>query len=286
MPASGLSIERQLLTGPATLKKSTLQMWSRGLEEHMSITLDTLQDLNPDVIRAGPSVIEAIQDWSQATSSQSLWIQGPFEDAYPSLMSEVVGKVVSIALDFQLPILCFFCDLQRYEIVENTNNANPAALALIDLVYSLIRQLIDTFPAQVHALKEVTKYDFRGLTGSLGSYGDAVVLLNRLLYLAPSTMLVFIDGLEQFDDLAVSDDELEYDSSESHYLILNLLEVLQDHMEQKTSRFAKDKGLMKILYTSAGPCATLEALDKESLQWVEVEEGTLHAEMDLDFCDV
>ena len=252
----------------------------------MSVTLDTLETLNPDVVCTNPSIIKAIQDWSQATTSQSLWIQGPFEDACPSAMSEITGKVVSIALEMKLPVLCFFCDLQRYENVENTHNANPAALALIDLAYSLIRQLIDLFPAQVQAMKNVRKTDFEGLNGSLDSYADAVIVLNKLLHLAPSTMLVFIDGLEQFDDLAVSDNDLKYNSSQTHNLILDLLEVLQDHMEQTISGAAKDQGLMKILYTSAGPCDTLENMDKESLQWVEAEERTVRAEMDLDFCEV
>ena len=252
----------------------------------MSATLDILETLNPDVVCTNPSIIEAIQDWSQATTSQSLWIQGPFEDVYPSTMSEVAGKVVSIALEMKLPVLCFFCDLQRYENVENTYYANPAALSLIDLVYSLIRQLIDLFPAQVHAMQDVRKSDFEGLTGSLDSYDNAVMVFSKLLYLAPSTMLVFIDGLEQFDNVAVSEDDLQYTSSETHNLILDLLEVLQDYMERTISGTTKDKGLMKILYTSAGPCATLENMDKESLQWVEAEEGTVRAEMDFDFCEV
>ena len=57
-------------------------------------------------------------------------------------------------------------------------------------------------------------------------------------------------------------------------------------MQRTISGVVKDKGLLKILYTSARSCAPLESVDEEFLQFVEAEEGTLSAEMDFDFCDV
>ena len=244
-------------------------MWSRNLEDYMSVTLDTLDTLDPDVFSKYPSITESMQDWSQAGTSQSLWIQELFEEPYPSSTSTIAGKVVSVALALKLPVLCFFCDLENYQEDKDDDYTGPAAV--IDLVYSLIRQTIDLLPAQVTTKCDLSKSRFAKLDGSLDSFDKALHILRNLLPLAPSKMLVVVDGIEQLDDTDVK----------SH--INDVLEELQENMIQTLKGKKKDKRMLKILYTTAGPCVTLETLNTKYLEIVEAEEGTLRAELDLDF---
>lgn len=216
-------------------------------------------------------MLESIQDWSQVGTSQSLWVQGPFEETYPSSTSEITGKVISIALTLKCPVLCYFCDISNYQEGKEDGDASPAVLAVIDLVYSLIRQTIDLFPAQVTTRHDLGKSRFAKLDGSLDSFDKALHILGQLLSLAPSMMLIFIDGIEQLDDTEVESQDNA------------VLELLQASMVQRLSRKKKDGRIFKVLYTTAGTCDALEKLDEEYLEIVEAEGGTLRAELDLDF---
>lgn len=265
-------IKHLQIAGSETIyKKNSLQTWSRNLEDHTSVILDTLETLSADISFIDSSMLESIQDWSQADTSQSLWVQGPFEDTYPSSTSEITGKVISIALTLKCPVLCFFCDISNYDEGEDDDDTSPAALAVIDLVYSLIRQTIDLFPAQVTTRYDLGKSRFAKLNGSLDSFDKALDILGQLLLLAPSMMLIFIDGIEQLDDMEVESQ------------VNTILGLLQASMIQTLSRKKRDRRVFKILYTTAGTCDALENLDEEYLEIVEAEGGTLRAELDLDF---
>ena len=246
-------------------------MWSRNLEDHMSVTLDKLDELDPDVLSISPSALESIQDWSQANTSQSLWYQGPFEEVYPSSTSDIAGKLVSIALVLKVPVLCFFCDLSSYEERSEDQDSSPPALAIIDLIYSLIRQTIDIFPAQVTTAYDLSKFRFAKFDGSLKSFDKALHMLERLLTLAPKTIMICIDGIEQLDGREVQSQ------------VNAVLEVLQEYMVQTLVGKKNDKRMFKILYTTAGTCDALENLDEEYLEIVEAEDRTLRAELDLEF---
>jgi len=228
--------------------------------------------LDPDILFINPSVLESIQDWSQANNSQSLWVQGSFEEVYPSSTSNIAGKLASIALTLKVPVLCYFCDLLNYEANDDDDDdTSPAALAVIDLVYSLIRQMIDVFPTQVTTMYDLSKSRFAKLDGSLDSFDKALHMLEKHLLLAPRTTLICIDGIEQLDGTEV---ESQVDA---------VLEVLQENMVQTLAGKKNDRRMLKILYTTAGTCDTLDNLNQEYLETVEAEDGAMRTELDLDF---
>ncbi len=222
-------------------------MWSRNLEDHTSVTLDTLGTLSTDVSFMDPSGLDRIQDWSQAGTSQSLWVEGPFEEAYPSSTSKVAGN---IALMLKCLVLCFFCDFLNYHGGEDDDDGSPAALAIVDLVYSFIRQTIDLFPVRVTTRYDLCKSHFAKLNSLLASLDKALHILGELLSLAPSPLLMFIDGMEQLDDT-------EVDSQ-----VNAVFELLQESMVQSPTGKRKEREVLKILYTTAGTCDALESLDR------------------------
>ena len=267
--------------------KHDLQMWSRHLDYYTSITLDALEDRDTDVSLMNSPVVESIQDWSQVGTSTSLWVQGPYEDVCPSTTSSVAGNVASMAIAAKLPVLCFFCDLSDYRVAgsgrDNTDSEDeeddkednevdkPEVLALMDLVYSLIRQSIDLLPTQVTTRSDFSKSSFARLNGSLKSFDKALNIIQNLIPLAPKALMIIIDGIEQFDDTNEEDS------------INNLLELLQEMMIETLSMEKKNRQTIKILYTTAGPCDPLESLDEEYLENIEAEEGNLRAELELEF---
>lgn len=81
---------------------------SSHLEDYTSDAVSMLYSVNPDNVYTGFSVIEEVQNWSQAAGSRMLWVKGVHEEQYPSSASAIAAKVISVALKLQIPTVFFF----------------------------------------------------------------------------------------------------------------------------------------------------------------------------------
>lgn len=236
-------------------EKAKLEQWSRHLDKYTSDVQDSLESVFADTESADRDVVQQLQEWGASTTSQSLWVVGVFENHYPSSTTAIAVKVVTSAQMLRVPVVCYLCSPAR----PCSHDDDLAEATVIDFLYSLIRQLIYLLPADVESSANLTKIRFARLDGEMESFNTALGLLETLITFAPKTLLIIIDGLEQLDD-SIVEDEVE-----------EILNILQDNVA--SSLDAKDRRLLKTLYTTAGDCGTLENMDEDNLTTIEARRG-------------
>lgn len=243
-----------------TYAKSKVQAWSRDLQYHISDVAKTLSEIDAESAYTEPSIVESLQDWGHGSTSQSLWIRGIYEEFYPSSTSAIAAKIVKTALDTKIPLLYFFCNIpeEDEELMDDEDDTpSKEEAAVIDFLYSLIRQAIELLPREISTKSNLTKPRFARLDGTLDTFDEALNILADLLLLVPSTLLIVIDGIEQLDDTDVDEN------------ITDILKFIQDTTLRESSGSEK---VVKILYTTAGPCSALDGLDDENLEVVRTNE--------------
>ena len=220
-----------------------------------------LYSVNPGNLYTGFSVIEGVQNWSQAAESRMLWVKGVHEEQYPSSASAIAAKVISVALKLQIPTVFFFCN-----VADQSNYPKEYDMrfesTFVDCVYSPIRQLISVLAPYVEGTRGLEKARFVELDGSFESLDTAIELLKELLMIVPRTLIVVIDGLDRIAKRG-------FDKGLTRFLML--LETVL--VEESMSRVRKHM-VLKILFTSAGYCDIFGVIDKESLDIVFALERT------------
>jgi hypothetical protein len=246
---------RPLLADPTaatkqTFAKSQLQESSRDLEDHISTYIDTISLLSSRTIFADYAIVHALQNWSAATTSQMLWIMGASERLYPSASSFLAASIVNSSDDLNIPLLQLFCDWP----------GKAEEKALINMIYSLIRQLIEILPSSIESPANLSPERFQALDGSVKTWDEALSIVSELLNEAPPLLLVVIDGIEHLDYLDIGE---QYTKS--------LLQLLQSHLRRVKDE-GENKKTFKVLFTTAGNCAGLNGLDDGLLEIVKATE--------------
>ena len=237
--------------------KKDLQGWSRDMEDFTSNVPELFNLIDFDVAVVDLEILDSIQDWIRSLNSQALWIQGAYQETYPSKVTAIAARIVTVALEWKMPVIYGFTnddddgngDCQSL----STNPYNsPSENILIDLVYSLARQLINQLSPKISTSRRLSKQYFEKFDGSIKTFQSALWLFKELIQHAPANLWIVLDGVERLDDSTVET------------LLLDLLEFLQDVITDTSSR-----KVVKVLYTSAGSCSSLEKLDEDFLENVE-----------------
>jgi len=227
--------------------KSELEEATRQLETHI---------LNPfshtDFADSGPvyfenKIVYAIRDWSTAVGSGLLRFRAQSEASYQSVKSEISASVAKTAIDSDLPLVYLCCiSLPKGE-----------ERSLISTLYSLIHQLIRQrdFPggAMVFSASRMQELD-----GTISTWDKAISICSDLLPYAPSPLLVIVDGIECLDG----------DISEVYVDTLVNLFRDQTATQQLCGRPGTD---LKVLFTTTGPCASLNKLDGSVLKTIHMQ---------------
>ena len=232
-----------------------LEQWSRHLDRYTSDVSVLLENVIADIETADKDVVFQLQEWGASTTSQSLWVKGAFQNQSLPSTTAIAVKVVTSAQSLDIPVICYLCSPLKSCIHDD----DLAAETVVDLVYSLIRQIIYLLPSDFESSANLTKNRFSKLDGENESLGTALALLKPLLDLTPKTLLVVIDGLEHLDD-SIAEEDVDY--------------VLQILLESVTSSASgRDQRLLKTLFTTAGNCNTLENFDEDFLTTIEPRRG-------------
>ena len=237
--------------------KKDLQGWSRDMEDFTSNVPELFNLIDFDVAVVDLEILDSIQDWIRSPNSQALWIQGAYQETYPSKVTAIAARIVTVALEWKMPVIYGFTNDDDDEnggcqsLSTNPYNS-PNENILIDLVYSLARQLINQLSPKVSTSRRLSKQYFEKFDGSIKTFQSAVSLFKELFQHAPANIWIVLDGVERLDGSTVET------------LLLDLLEFLQDVITDTSSR-----RVVKVLYTSAGSCSSLEKLDEDFLENVE-----------------
>ena len=241
----------------ARVDKKNLQCWSRNMEDFTSNVPELFNLIDFDVAVVELEVLESIQDWIRSPNSQALWVYGAYQAGYPSRVTAVAARIVILALEWKIPVLYGFSNSDDdgnedcQSLSANPYNS-PSENILIDLVYSLARQLINQLSPKLSTSRRLSKQYFEKFDGSIKTFQSALWLLKELFRHAPTNLWIVLDGIERLDDSTVET------------LLLELLESLEDVITDNASH-----RVVKVLYTSAGPCSSLERLDEDFLESVE-----------------
>ena len=190
------TIEHTLVTAQSFLRETVLHE-SEHLEEYI-IGQRISKHLYHIPVSVGAPVVSKLQQWSQALSSQVLWILGPPDINLPSNMSFAASSIIATALKLDIPLLSHFCALPSYK--PDGYPQPREQIALTGLAYSLIRQLIQQMPPFIDAGIDLSSSRLQKLDGSIDSWDECLELLNDLLNHFPMPILLcVIDGLARLD---------------------------------------------------------------------------------------
>ena len=163
-----------------------------------------------------------------------------------------------IVLRWGIPVLCYFSNPEDEDndvcMRTQTNPGNTSGESiLIDLIYSLIRQMINQLLSETKMPRRLTRDHFEGFDGSIETFKSALELFKHLFQYAPANIFIIIDGIERLDE-----------EPDCQPLLGKLLQFLQDMRTDSDS----DR-IVKLLYTTAGGCESLEKLDDDYLEFVK-----------------
>ena len=193
-------------------------------------------------------LINRIQNWNAAGASQTLWIQGPFQVPQPSRYTQLSAYLVMTAQKADVPVLYYFCD---------------STTSMIDLVYTLIAQLVRVLPRDFKSEKDFGSARFETLDGSSDSVNQGIRLFGDLLEVGPYMLFVIIDGLQMLGRTSSSDAQAQ-----------ELVDILRTAGKDESS---ESSGIVKTLFTTDGftdALIRLKASERVSSIDLTEEDGT------------
>lgn len=173
-----------------------------------------------------------IQRWNAASTSRTLWIEGPFQAPEPSRYTLLSAHVVSTAQNANLPVLYYFCN---------------STTTLVDLLYSLLAQLVQALPSDFQSTKDFSSARFEALSQTADSLDRVIILLRDLLDVGPYALYVIVDGLQVLRR-----------SSSSLVQVQGVVNILRSASEDKRSERSR---LTKTLFTTDGFTNALNCLE-------------------------
>jgi len=197
------------------------------------------------------TVSTRLHDFVVRATSKLLAITGPrrMHTMTPSKMTQVAASILASAISAGLPTISYFCEIDRDVQLEEGDTRE--SLALLALMYALLKQLTDMLPPD-----DNDKPDFGVLDGTLETWPQAIVLLDDLLSRAPPLLYCIIDGLQYLDD----------DSTERE--LDELFALLQNHSTHND----RSGEVCKVLLTTAGRSRCLYK-NWSNADMITVEEG-------------
>lgn len=206
-------------------------------------------------LQSDPRLFERITDWTAAAESSTLWICGPLSTKISDI-SLAAGYMVLLAERAYIPMIAYRCRLEDPGLSQPGSDGIPvryrsmAMDRLVALLYSLIIQLVWLLPDTIETSSDLGIDRFTSLDGSTPSLLDTLNLFEELLALAPSTLVVIIDGFQLVDN----DDDHLYGTG--GYLEI-FLEILRTASEVPGRT-------VKTLFASDGNCLILS--DDENIR--------------------
>ena len=220
IPAASSAVSHQEYNKFVQVRPRVLsQLRSYTAQEHILTTIiEQSQFLNINL-----DIFSRIQAWNAASTSQTLWIQGPFQVPQPSKYTQLSAHVVMTAQEAHIPVLYYICD---------------SMTGAIDLLYSLIAQLVQCIPDGLQSQVDFGPTRFEALDETDRSIKSAITLFKDLLTVGPYVLFIVIDGLQVLEA-----------SSSDLAPIQDLVDVLRFAGEDVSSEQSR---ITKTLFTTDG----------------------------------
>lgn len=204
--------------------------------------------LSAGIATAPTEVIQRLAEWTSSTGASStsniLWIDGPpiIADDLDNEISLIAATVVSMADRSSVPVMSYFCELRRRELLRPGVNSMEMQ-GFLAMVYSLLRQMIETLMPVIEVDPnevDLSPERFARLDGTINTWSEVVKLFRDLVPLCPARVFVVIDGLHWVD-----------------------ARDTEDYIEQLIHLFRDNGKRFKLLFTTSGRVPTLRKVVKQ-----------------------
>jgi hypothetical protein len=237
-----------------TCLKSDLQLYSKDLEDYIATPLDPTDIVCGTQLFAEHKIVHALQEFCCASTSQILWVMGKSDRQYPSSSSGIAASIVNALDEGSVPTLHLFIDWPTTD-----------ESASISLLYSLIRQIINLLPEEITARSDSIAQALSSLDGTLGSWETGMAIFETLCENMPPLLFLVVDGFEHLDFLTPGEQQVQ-----------DLLSLLNKQVLRSKST-DDDRGgphnTFKILFSTAGNCASLNSLNEDALTILKTSEN-------------
>jgi hypothetical protein len=141
----------------------------------------------------------SLTEWTKLSDSRILSIAGPnfSGDELEDPMSMLAAKFIEFARGSEIPLVSYFCKLQR----GTPRGGNTREVqGVVELVYAMIRQMVEMVLPEFDSNKDFSKNRFSRLDGSGDTLGEAMAVLSDLIEVLPGKVFCIIDGIQWLDD--------------------------------------------------------------------------------------
>jgi hypothetical protein len=191
-----------------------LEQAPAGREAYLSASRDLELYFDREQIR-GPSssssavhvvseVSYRLQDFVVEARDRCLAIAGStlLDREGVSTMTKVASSFVDHTDDIGFPVISWFCSQPAVDLDHNATSSEMGAM--ISLIYTLVRQLIELLPLKPPKPLAVDIDGLRTLDGSPTSIDTALFLLRDLVRNVDFPLFIVVDGLQWLDDVSTS----------------------------------------------------------------------------------
>lgn len=222
--------------GAALRSKADVQDVAQGLDYYFSY-----DRITPNAAPSGnfveADVVQRLQQWTAQAFPSMLGIFGPGSLYEENEFRLLTRSYIHVAKASSLACISYFCTLKP---VFDSPGESDEAMASVELLYSLIRQMMIYLP--LHLPKEPTlrKTRFDDLDGTLRTWDLGLAIFRDLFQIIETpVLLVSIYGMELLD------------SSESTPCLVALLDTLRQCMRAHGEGTGQ-AAVMKVLFVTSG----------------------------------
>lgn len=167
------------------------------LEDHFSRNRVRLSPDDFHPMRGGSEVTTRLSEWSQGLAPPMLWLEGlTLEmDDFENPLTSIAAKVVAMVTAHQLNTISYFCEVPRTSRGIDT----PEAEGVINLLYALLRQMVEMLPPRLDTTVDLSRERFEMLDGSLSTWKEAIELFRDLVSVLSGVVFCVVDGLHWLD---------------------------------------------------------------------------------------
>ncbi|KAI1451971.1 hypothetical protein F4805DRAFT_463257 [Annulohypoxylon moriforme] len=142
---------------------------------------------------------QSIKMWIASRGSRFLWAEGRASRLVQVLTLPRVGiNLCGYAYEAGLPVAIF--SMNGRPIMAPGSPIRERAPPVVDLVYSLIRQLVSHLPQRFERPGTLDSWHFQRLNGTIASLEPALEMLADLLEYIPPFLICIIDGLDKLEN--------------------------------------------------------------------------------------
>ena len=194
-----------------------------------------------------PSFVSGLSAFTESMSSQILYTFGRYQPEQANLLRLSAAQYISLARQHGIPVISYFCGLSAEAPPPGRTRES---VELSSLLYSLIRQAVDLFPAEFTATSlDLTEERFATLDGTLRTWRQAINLFTDLVNCLQLPLLLFV-----LDGLNLLEDDFERSTSAK---VGELVRELVGLVDGPGGGGRKGLGIVKALFTSAGSSTEL-----------------------------